>query len=193
MNIGFIIYDEMTALDFVGVFDPVTRLRTMGFRDDITWEICATTPEVTGTGGLSINATSVEKTLDDYDIIIVPGTTETESYVNDQEFIDWLRTASESELKVSVCTGALLLGEAGFLENHKATTHPMAYNDLREYATLVEDRIVHDGEIITSRGVTAAIDLGLYLCEELTDEKVREKITNQMDYPYATDVFNNIK
>lgn len=184
MNIAFIIYDEMTVLDFVGVFDPVTRLRTMGFRDDITWEICATMPEVTGTGGITINATSVDEPLYDYDMIIIPGTTETESYVNNQEFIDWLRTASETRLKVSVCTGALLLGEAGFLEGHKATTHPMAYDTLKEYATLSEDRIVHDGNIITSRGVTAAIDLGLYLCEELAGAEVRKEIKEQMDYPY---------
>ena len=184
MNIGFIIYDEMTVLDFVGVFDPVSRLQTMGFRDDLTWEICATTPEITGTGGISLNATSVEEPLDEFDMIIVPGTTETESYVNDREFIDWLRTASETELKVSVCTGALLLGEAGFLEGHKATTHPMAYDTLKEYATLRKDRIVHDGNIITSRGVTAAIDLGLYLCDELAGAEVRDEIKDQMDYPY---------
>ena len=41
MRIGFIIYNEMTALDFIGVYDPIIRLRTMGFMSDVEWDICS--------------------------------------------------------------------------------------------------------------------------------------------------------
>lgn len=184
MNIGFVIYDEMTVLDFVGVFDPVTRLKTMGYRDDIQWDICAINEEVTGTGGLSVNATAIKEPLDDYDMIIVPGAVDVDSQIENPKFMEWFRTASECEYKVSVCTGALLLAAAGFLSGHRATTHPMAFDELSESATLVKDRVVDDGEVITARGVTASIDLGLYLCELLTDSTVRDEIKDQMDYPY---------
>lgn len=189
MNIGFVIYDDMTVLDFVGVFDPVTRLRTMGYRDDISWDICAIKEEVTGAGGLSINATAIKEPLDDYDMIIVPGAVDVDSQIEDEEFMEWLRTASGCEYKVSVCTGALLLAAAGFLSGHRATTHPMAFNVLAESATLVKDRVVDDGEVITARGVTAAIDLGLYLCGLITESDVRNEIKEQMDYPYGNDLF----
>lgn len=185
MNIAFVVYDGMTVLDCVGVFDPVTRLKTMGYLDDLEWEVCAIENEVTGTSGLSINASAVQEPLDEYDMIIVPGAVNVDPQRENEEFLEWLQTASDCEYKVSVCTGALLLAAAGFLSNHRATTHPMAFDELAEYATLQEDRIVDDGEVITARGVTAAIDLGLYLCELIADADVKSKIKDQMDYPYG--------
>lgn len=189
MKIGFIVYEGMTVLDFVGVFDPVTRLGTMGFRDDVEWDICAIEPEVTGTGGLSITATTVSESLEEYSMVIVPGAVNIEPQIEDETFMEWLGTAAKSEYKVSVCTGALLLGEAGFLSNHRATTHPMAFDDLTTYATSVTDRIVHDDDVITARGVTASIDLGLYLCEVIASPDIRDKIKEQMDYPYGRKFF----
>lgn len=190
MDIAFVVYDDLTALDFVGVYDPVTRLSTMGFRDDVSWEICAPAPDedVTATGGLSLNVTAVGESLGSYDAVIVPGTVETEAYRTDPEFLDWLRTAADCEYKISVCTGAVLLGAAGLIDGHRATTHPMAFEDLEEYATVVEDRIVDDGDVITARGVTAAIDLGLHLCERWGDAEVRAGIKEQMDYPYGDEL-----
>lgn len=65
-----------------------------------------------------------------YDAVIVPGTVETDAYRTDQNFLDWLWTAVDCEYKVSVCTGAILLGAAGLIDGHRATTHPMAFDDL---------------------------------------------------------------
>lgn len=59
MRIGFVIYEEMTALDFVGVYDGFTRLRTMGFTDDLEWKICSLQDTVRATGGVTISATDV--------------------------------------------------------------------------------------------------------------------------------------
>ncbi|MFC6837814.1 DJ-1/PfpI family protein [Halomarina ordinaria] len=195
MRIAFVVYDELTALDFVGVYDPVTRLVTMGFRDDVSWEICAppSRATVTATGGLSLTATEVGEPLDAYDAVIVPGTVETEAYRTDVAFVDWLRTAADCEYKVSVCTGAVLLGAAGLLDGHRATTHPMAFEELAQYATVVEDRVVDDGDVITARGVTSAIDLGLHLCYRWGDEDVRAEIKAQMDYPYGDDLLSGVE
>jgi cyclohexyl-isocyanide hydratase len=71
-------------------------------------------------------------------------------------------------LKVSVCTGALLLGAAGFLQGRRATTHPSVYKELEPYCGMVvRERVVDEGDVITAGGVSASIDLGLHLVERL--------------------------
>lgn len=185
MTIAFVIYDNMTALDFIGVYDPVTRLKTMKFMPDLRWHICARSNEVSDSTGLRFTATSVAGSLQDYQMIIVPGGWGSRELVKDREFIAWLKTAAPSKLKVSVCTGALLLGAAGFLEGKTATTHPSAFRDLQRYCSSVTDqRIVDEGDVVTARGVTSSIDLGLYLCERLAGRDSKEQIRQQMDYPY---------
>jgi len=183
LRIAFIIYDGMTSLDFIGVYDPLTRLRTMGFMPDLGWEICAFTGKVSDSTGLRFMPSKVGVPLRDYDMIVVPGGFGSRRLARDEEFIKWLRSAEPCRFKVSVCTGSLLLGAAGFLRGKKATTHRTAFDDLRQFcATVVGQRIVDEGEVITARGVTSSIDLGLYLCEKFAGYEVMEKIRRQMDY-----------
>lgn len=185
MRIAFVLFEGMTTLDFIGIYDPLTRLKTMGFRDDVSWDLCAHTPEVRDLGGLQMVPTRVGQPLGDYDLVVVPGGFGTRALERDAAFLAWLRTAAPCPRKVSVCSGALLLGAAGFLEGKRATTHPSAFDDLRPYcAEVVEDaRYVDAGDIVTARGVTAGIDLGLYLVGQLAGPEVRERIRVQMDYP----------
>ena len=68
------------------------------------------------------------------------------------------------------------------MEGKKATTHPNAYEDLKKYCTVLNDRIVDDGDVITAGGVSSSIDLGLYLCAKLAGQEAKEKIRKQMDY-----------
>jgi cyclohexyl-isocyanide hydratase len=182
LRISFIIYNEMTALDFVGIYDPLTRLKTMGFMPDLEWEICSMTEEVLDITGLRFTPTKVMEPLGSYDMIVVPGGFGSRKLVQDKKFIEWLRTAKPCKYKVSVCTGSVLLGAAGFLKGKKATTHRTAFDELREFATVVDQRIVDEGDVITARGVSSSIDLGLYICEKLAGREVKEKIRRQMDY-----------
>jgi cyclohexyl-isocyanide hydratase len=186
MKVGFIIYDGMTALDFVGAYDPVIRLNTMGFLPDLQWEVCARSMTVEDGAGLAFIPTKVGESLHVYDMIIVPGGYGSRRLIDDGAFIQWLRTAAPCHLKVSVCTGALLLGAAGFLKGKTATTHRSAFDDLRPFcASVVDRRIVDEGDVITARGVSASIDLGLYLCEKLTGREAKERIRQQMDYEHV--------
>lgn len=183
MKIAFVIFDHLTALDFIGVYDPLTRLKTQKFIEAAEWEICAPTQTVTDGLGLQLAATKVGGSLAGYDLLVVPGGYGTRALKNDAAFIEWLRTAAACPLKTSVCTGSLLLGAAGFLQGRRATTHPAAFELLAPYVTtVVDDRIVDEGEVITARGVTSAIDLGLYLCEKLAGRQAMERIRRQMDY-----------
>lgn len=183
MKVAFIIYDGMTTLDFIGVYDPVTRLKTMGFMPDLEWEICARSGAVRDGSGLRLAPTRIGESLGTYDMVIVPGGLESRQLVHDAGFMAWLRTAAPCKFKVSVCTGALLLGAAGFLKGKTATTHRSAFKDLEPLcASVVDQRVVDAEEVITARGVTSAIDLGLYLCEKLAGSDVKERIRQQMDY-----------
>ncbi|MEX2245519.1 MAG: DJ-1/PfpI family protein [Dehalococcoidia bacterium] len=186
MRIAFVIFEGMTALDFVGVFDPVSRLKTMGFLPDLEYDVCATIREVRDGAGVTYAAGRVCVPFDAYDMVVVPGGNATRTLIDDADFIAWLRRAAPCPYKVSVCSGALLLGAAGFLRGRPATTHPDARRLLAKFGAVVRvDRIVDDGDVITAGGVTAAIDLGLCLAEKLAGPDAREKIRRQMDYPYG--------
>lgn len=183
MRVAFIIYDRMTAMDFIGVYDAVIRLKTMKFLSDLEWEICARTGEVIDGNGLRFTPTSVRESLGGYDMVIVPGGYGSRELAGDGEFIAWLQSTPARSIKASVCTGSILLGAAGFLKGKSATTHRSAFDELRPLCeSVVDRRVVDEGDVITARGVTSSIDLGLYLCEKLAGREARERIAKQMDY-----------
>ena len=185
MRTAFVIFDRMTALDFVGVYDPLTRLRSMNLLPAFEWQICSFTEEVADDRGLRFSPDLVGGSLGEYDLIVVPGGFGTRALQHNEAFLDWLRSAEPVKLKTSVCTGTLLLGAAGFLQGKRATTHPNAYEALAPYCgRIVNERVVDEGDVITARGVTAAIDLGLYLVEWLAGYEARKRIAKQMDYPW---------
>ena len=183
MKAAFIIYDGMTALDFVGVYDALIRLKTMKFMPDFAWEVCAHTLQVIDGSGLRFAPTRTRGGLEDFDMVVVPGGFSARELVSDSEFIAWLKTSETCGVKASVCTGSLLLGAAGFLKGRRATTHRSAFDELRPFCeTVVDEKVVDEGDIITARGVTSSINLGLYLCERLAGRDARERIQRQMDY-----------
>ena len=186
MRLAFVAYDGVTALDLVGGYDPLTRLGTMGFRDDLSWDVVA--PDAgpaTATGGLGLEVDRVRPDLGAYDLVYVPGGHATRDLVDDATTIDWLATAAGADLVASVCTGALLLGAAGLLDGRRAATHPSAVDDLAAYCEVADERVVDDGDVVTAGGVSAAVDLGLHLVGRLADDETREAIRRQMDYPYG--------
>ena len=186
MKIAFVIFNGLTALDFVGIYDPMTRLKRYGYIPDLAWEICSLTAEVRDDRKLQLIPTQVGGSLGAFDLLVVPGGDGTRSLQHDPEFIGWLQTAAPCPLKVSVCTGSLLLGAAGFLKGRPATTHPSAFDELHPYCEkVVDSRIVETGDVITARGVTSSIDCGLYVVERLAGVEARQVISQKMDYPYG--------
>jgi len=103
--------------------------------------------------------------------------------------IDWIKGRSrEVELVLSVCTGALLLAKAGLLEGLAATTHHGAIDLLKETApntTIQEDkRIVDNGRIIVSAGISAGIDMSLYVISKLLGKELALKTAQYMEYDW---------
>jgi transcriptional regulator GlxA family with amidase domain len=187
MHAAFVIFNRMTALDFVGAYDPLGRLHTMGLLPDFEWTVCAATATVSDDRGLLFLPDLVGESLERFDVLVVPGGQGTRTLRHDPAFMTWLRTAEGVPLKASVCTGALLLGAAGFLTGKPATTHPSAMRDLEPYCGEVRpERVVDAGGVVTSRGVTAGIDLGLHLVRRLAGAEASLRVAEQMDYPHLS-------
>jgi cyclohexyl-isocyanide hydratase len=185
MKAALVIFDGMTMLDFIGFYDALTRLKSMQIMPDFEWRICARTPRATDDRGLALLAGAVGESLAGCDLLFVPGGMGTRTLQHDRAFMDWIGTAGDAKLKISVCTGALILGAAGFLRGRRATTHPSALKELEPYcAQVVKDRIVDEGSVITGGGVATSIDLGLHAVERLAGADARARVARQMDYPY---------
>ncbi len=183
MKIGFVIYNGMTSLDFIGIYDPISRLKTMKFVNDFEYDVCAFIDSVTSAEGLKIMPDKIRTQLSEYDYIIIPGGDGILNLVKDNQFLDWLKTSSGSKKICAICGGSLLLGIIGKLKGKKATTHPNLMEFLKKFTDQTStDRIVGDFDIITAGGVTSSIDLGLYLCEKIAGEQIRKQIQSQMDY-----------
>jgi len=186
MKAALIVFDKMTYLDFVGFYDPLTRLKAMNILPDFEWRILSNKPRVADDRGPGMKMIPDAEPLTGYDIVYVPGGMGTRPLQHDREFIDWLKTAAAAKFKISVCTGALLLGAAGFLTGKRATTHPGALKDLEPYCgkVVTDQRVVDEGEVITGGGVSSSIDLGLHVVQKIAGAEARSRIAAQMCYPY---------
>jgi len=183
MKIAYIIFNGITWLDLIGVYDPISRLKSMNYLPDLSWDFCSVNTTAKDNFGLEIMATQIKKSLIEYDVIIVPGGHGTRTLQFDSNFIDWLNTASNASYKISICTGSLLLGAAGFLKEKKATCNFLEYETLKPYCKeVLTDRIVEDGNIITAGAVSASLDLGLFLCQKWAGEAATAEIRKRMDY-----------
>src|SRR5690606_1110362 len=121
------------------------------------------------------------------DLVVIPGGFGTRREVDNPALIDWIRRVTgEAELVLSVCTGALLLGKAGLLDDLSATTHHDTYTLLRALAprtrVLEGERFVDAGRVVTSAGVSAGIDMSLHVVERLLGSELAEETAHYMEY-----------
>lgn len=184
MKFALIVYDDVTLLDFCGVYDPVSRLKTMGFLPELEYHVCAMNSPVRSFEGLEILPDQIGGSLSEYDYVFIPGGNGVAKLLSDKAFMGWVRSASTQAVLTAVCGGVLVLGALGFLAGKPATTHPnhMPYLE-RMAGNISKARVVDAGNVITAGGVTSAIDLGLYLCQRIDGTEAAEKIRIQMDYP----------
>jgi transcriptional regulator GlxA family with amidase domain len=182
MDIAIALYDRFTALDAVGPYEVLWRLP--GAR--VHWVGAEARPYATDRG-LKLVA---EETLDDVrapDIVVVPGGTGTRDALGDERLVEWIRAAdATSTWTTSVCTGALLLGAAGVLDGLRATTHWAYVDHLARYgAEATSERVVRQGKVITSAGVSSGIDMALTLAAEIAGEDVAQAIQLRIEYDPA--------
>jgi transcriptional regulator GlxA family with amidase domain len=193
-NVGILIFPDVEVLDFCGPFevfastslppqtdgDPETRLFEV-------FTIAERAELVACRGGLLVQP---NHTLDDHpplDLVVIPGGYGTLREQENPVILDWItRQRRTGALTTSVCTGAFLLGAAGLLDGLRATTHWTTIDGLRTHLpatdVLADVRIVDEGEIITSAGVSAGIDMALHVVRRLHGDEVARRTARDMEY-----------
>jgi cyclohexyl-isocyanide hydratase len=183
-RIAFLVFPRLTFLDFVGAYDALRRVATMSVDPAVTHRMIGTEAEIADETGLVMKPDAVYEDLAPFDLLYVPGGLGTRLLMDDRRLIDYLRTWGAERPLASVCTGALLLGRAGYLRELRATTHHRAYDLLRPLCreVVTDRRIVDEGRVVTAGGVASSLDLGLYLVEKFWGADARLKIAAQMEY-----------
>jgi len=180
VDIAIPIFDDITALDAIGPYEVLSRLPGA----TVSFVAKEPGPKRTENGMLALVADRALDELPSPDVIVVPGGFGTRALAADEELLDWLRHAhAGSAWTTSVCTGALLLAAAGLLDGLRATTHWLQYDLLRPYGvTVVAERIVREGKIITAAGVSAGIDMALLLAAEIAGAELAHAIQVGIEY-----------
>lgn len=180
MKIALLLYEKMAPLDAIGPYEVL--------RNVPGWEVLTVALEKgevrdeAGTLGLIADHALAEVTAPD--IVLVPGGAGGRPLMDDADLLEWLRQVDRAtKWTTSVCTGSLLLGAAGLLEGKRATGHWLYLDALREHgAEPVGGRYVEDGKTITAAGVSAGIDMALYLVSRELGPEVAQAVQLGVEY-----------
>jgi putative intracellular protease/amidase len=183
MQIAFLLFDEITALDAVGPYDVLNRM------PEAQTVFVAERPGriETEAGTLSLVATHSLADVPRPDILVVPGGDGTRSLLSNEPVLQWVRDVHwTTTWTTSVCSGALVLAAAGLLNGLPATTHWMARDELAELGAIpVAERVVEEGKIMTAAGVSAGIDMALTLVQRIYGDELSQAIQLGIEYDPA--------
>lgn len=180
MQIAILLYPGVTALDAVGPYEVLSRMPGA----DVRFVAKEAGPIADG-GVLLLGATHTLAETPSPDIVLVPGGETTPSVMVDKDVLNWLRHVHENtRWTASVCTGALILAAAGILDGKPATTHWYVMGPLKRMGAVPrpDDRIVETGSIVTAAGVSAGIDLALWLAGKVVGREQAEGIQLTIEY-----------
>jgi transcriptional regulator GlxA family with amidase domain len=185
MQIAIVLYPGFTALDFIGPYEVLRNLPDTEVR--FLWHEPG--PIAADSSVLVVGATHSFDETPSPDLLLIPGGMTTFEHARDEKLLAWVRQAHRSATwTASVCSGSVILAAAGLLEGKRATSHWMAVPTLKAFGvTPVSDqRIVqaNDGAhgIVTCAGVSAGIDLGLWLAGEIAGESKAKAIQLAIEY-----------
>jgi len=195
LNVGILLFDDVEVLDFAGPFEVFSRTRlTPGVasrRDEEAAPFRVFTVAKTGQiihaiGNLHVKPHYSFSDAPRIDVLVVPGGWGSRQAMQDPEILSWVqRIARSAKYTSSVCTGALVLAQAGLLAGRRATTHWAAYDLLESLHAGVQvvrnARFVKDG-IYSSGGVAAGIDMAFALVEDICGREVAEETAHYIEY-----------
>ena len=197
-RVGILVFPDVEVLDFCGPFEvfSVTRLNEEARRDEPSpFEVLIVAEKpgtVVTTGGMKVTPDHTLDTCPPLDILVVPGGWGTRAEITNARLVAWIgERAGQVETLTSVCTGSMLLGQAGLLDGRHATTHWRALPWMRDSfpAVTVEEKlhVVEDGHVLTSAGISAGIDMALRVVARYHGEVVARNTARNMEYRYPDD------
>jgi transcriptional regulator GlxA family with amidase domain len=180
-QIAFVAYPGFTALDMIGPYEVLRNLPGAEVR--FVWHESG--PITADSGVLVIGATHSLVETPSPDVILVPGGPSTPVHARDEMLLEWLRQAHRTaSWTASVCSGSVILAAAGLLEGRRATSHWLTIPALKAFGAIpvADERIVHQDNIVTSAGVSAGLDLALWLAGQLGGESRAKAIQLAIEY-----------
>ena len=197
MNVGIVIFDEVELLDMAGPYEVFTTAARVHARNQSAgapplFTVTALARDMTAVrarAGLRLQPDCTLRDHPPFDCAIVPGGV-VDAELGRADLMAWIAAqASTARILASVCTGALLLAQAGVLDGLEATTHwedLAALRALRPGLRVREDlRWIDAGSIVTSAGISAGIDMSLHLVERLHSRELALRTARQMEFDWT--------
>lgn len=187
-NVGILIFDDVEILDFCGPYEVFSV--TQEINDDNLFNVFTVAEKslpILTRNGLSVNPKYAISEAPHPDILLIPGGRGARKEMYNSIILDWIKDcSSEAELLLSVCTGSLLLAKLGLLDGLKSTTHHTIIDLLKQVApkTYVDQkkRFIDNGTIIVSAGISAGIDMSLYVVSRLLGKEYADRTAKYMEY-----------
>jgi putative intracellular protease/amidase len=180
-QIAIVTYPGFTALDFIGPYEVLRWLPDAEVR--FVWHEPG--PVTADSGVLVVGATHSLAETPSPDVVLVPGGMTTVEHARDEALLDWVRRAHQSATwTASVCSGSIILAAAGLLNGKRATSHWMTLPIVKTLGAIPvgDERVVQEGDIVTSAGVSAGIDLALWLAGRIAGDDRAKAIQLSMEY-----------
>jgi transcriptional regulator GlxA family with amidase domain len=196
-SVGIYLFDDVEVLDFAGPFEVFStasrvksRLEPDATRPFEVFTVADIIRTITARGGLKVNPHFDILSHPPLDVLVIPGGIVT-SEMKRAAILDWIvQTASTVTITASVCTGAFLLAQAGLLAGKQATTH---WEDIADLRAMFPDiqvktgiRWVDMGQVVTSAGISAGIDMSLHLVARLESNDLAVKTARQMEFDWQS-------
>jgi len=180
MDVTFLLFEGITALDAIGPYEVLQRLPDARVRF-VAREVG---PVRTDNGFLALHADHAMHDVARADVLVVPGGFATRQLEHDQATLEWLRAVDTTTTwTTSVCTGSMLLAAAGLLVGREATTHWSQLSRLSEYGAVpASRRVVETGKYVTAAGVSSGIDMGLTLAARIAGDEYAKAIQLGIEY-----------
>jgi transcriptional regulator GlxA family with amidase domain len=188
MRIGIYLFEGAEELDWAGPWEVLAAWAQLWPDDGVeVFTLAGTSDPITCAKGLRVIPDRALEEAGKLDVVLVPGGQGTRPLVTDEPTHQWLRSlAGNGTLVTSVCTGSLVLAGAGLLRDRPATTWWGALDRLAEIDPTIDvrpdDRFVDSGEIVTSAGVSAGIDMALHLVARLHSEDRAREVRRYIQY-----------
>jgi len=179
MKIVILLFDNYTALDIVGPYEVLNKLPNSKI-----YLVGLEKKEYKDTYGLKISADNSIDEISEADILLIPGGFGIDNLSKNEEVLDWIRRIdSTTKWTVSVCSGSLLLAQTGLLDGKNCTTHWRRKEQLQRFnVTIKNERYIQDGKFITSAGVSAGIDMALYLVSKIAGDQTAMMFQLAIEY-----------
>jgi len=179
MKTVILLFDNYTALDIVGPYEVLNKLPNSKI-----YLVGLEKKEYKDTYGLKISADNSIDEISEADILLIPGGFGIDSLLNNEEVLDWIRIIDRTtKWTVSVCSGSLLLAQTGLLNGKNCTTHWRRKEQLQRFNVKVKnERYIQDGKFITSAGVSAGIDMALYLVSKIAGDQTAMMFQLAIEY-----------